>query len=71
MGSTPDISQFPHERKLIGRWIGVSENCVDEMAYVILTDKGKVFIRKSVWGLSDDDLSNPAIKAKISELEKL
>jgi hypothetical protein len=27
-------------------------------------------IRTSVWGLSDDDLSNPAIKAKIAELDK-
>jgi hypothetical protein len=64
------VEQFPHERKLIFRWIGVSENCVDEMAYVILTKKGKVVIRKSVWGLSDDDLSNPEIKAKIAELDK-
>jgi hypothetical protein len=62
------VEQFPHERKLIGRWIGVSESCIDEMAYVILTHKGKVVICKSVWGLSDDDLSNPAIKAKIPEL---
>jgi hypothetical protein len=23
------VKQLPHERKLIGRWIGVSENCVD------------------------------------------
>jgi hypothetical protein len=63
------VEQFPHERKLIGRWIGVSENCVDEMVYVILTHKGKVVICKSVWVLSDDDLSNPAIKAKIADLD--
>jgi hypothetical protein len=43
---------------------------VDEMAYVILTKKGKVVICKSIWVLSDDDLSNPAIKAKIAELDK-
>jgi hypothetical protein len=84
MGSTPDnspydwyqvvyywtpVEQFPHERKLIGRWIGVSENCVDEMAYVIVTHKGKVVIRKSLRGLSDDNLSNPAIKAELAELD--
>jgi hypothetical protein len=62
------VEQFPHECKLIGRWIGVSENCVDEMANINLAHKGKNVIRKSVWGLSDDDLSNPAIKAKIAEL---
>jgi hypothetical protein len=67
---TPVEQIPPHERKLIGRWIGVSENCVDEITYVILTKKGKVVIRKSVWGLSDDDLSNPAIMAKIAELDK-
>jgi hypothetical protein len=38
------------------------------MAYVFLAHKGKVVIRKSVWGLSDDNLSNPAIKAKLAEL---
>jgi hypothetical protein len=59
------VEQFPHERKLVGRRVGDSENGIDEMAYVILMRKGKVVIRKSVWGLSDDDLSNPAIMAKL------
>jgi hypothetical protein len=63
------VEQFPHERQLIGRCINVSGNCIDEIEYVILTHKCKVFIHKSIWGLSDDDLSNPAIEAKIAELD--
>jgi hypothetical protein len=62
------IKQFPQELKLIGRWIGVSQNCVDDMAFVILVRKGLVVIRKSIWGLSDDYLSNTALKAKTAEL---
>jgi hypothetical protein len=40
------------------------------MAYVVLSDKGKILIRKSVWGLSDDDLSNPVILATITALDE-
>jgi hypothetical protein len=46
----------------------VSENCIDEMAYVILTGKGQVIIRKSIWVLSADDLMNPT---KITEMAGL
>jgi hypothetical protein len=63
-------AEFPFEKKLIGRWVGVSENCVDEMAYTILTSAAKIIIRKSVWGLSEDDMRNPAITDRIAALDK-
>jgi hypothetical protein len=44
----------------------VSENCIDEMASVILTGKGQVIIRKSIWGLSANDLIDECINSKIN-----
>jgi hypothetical protein len=52
------VNKYPEQKQTLGRWIGISENCIDEMASVIVTEKGLVIIRKSIWGLSDDDLSN-------------
>jgi hypothetical protein len=64
---TPTV-EYPFEKKLLGRWIGVSEACIDEMAFVVLLSTNcKPIIRKTVWGLgtSDDSLLNPTIKSQI------
>ena len=60
---------FPEDKKLIGRYLGLAETCVDELAYNILTDTCKIIIRKSVWALTDDDLRNPAIMARIQSMD--
>jgi hypothetical protein len=39
------------------------------MASVILTAKHQEVIKKSIWGLSDDDLQSPAMKAAIVKLD--
>jgi Reverse transcriptase (RNA-dependent DNA polymerase) len=62
--------EFPHERKLIGRWIGVAEACTDEMAFLILTKKSLVLIRKSVWALTDSELAQDLVKQQIHELDE-
>ncbi|KAI2511649.1 hypothetical protein MHU86_2715 [Fragilaria crotonensis] len=64
------VGSFPFEQKLFGRWIGVAEVSTDLMAFYILTRSGKVIVRKSVWGLSEDDLANPDIKLRLSELDE-
>jgi hypothetical protein len=42
-------------------WIGVSENFIIELASVILTGKGQAIIRKSIWGLSADDIAKEIV----------
>ncbi|KAI2502898.1 Reverse transcriptase (RNA-dependent DNA polymerase) [Fragilaria crotonensis] len=82
LGSTPDISQyaqfdwyepvlywdpvgtFPHEQKLLGRWLGIAEVSTD------LIKTGKIIVRKSVWGLSEDDFANPDVKTRLVELNE-
>ena len=35
-------AQFPYEKKVMGRWIGTSDSCMDLMAYSIVTQSGRV-----------------------------
>jgi hypothetical protein len=60
---------YPHEEKVIGRWLGVAEDCTDIMAYVVLAGKGKVLIRKSVCGIPDEDLAQDSIKDKLNTFD--
>ena len=53
------VKGFPNEKKRIGRWIGVAENYTDIMAFYILTESGKVIVRKSVRALSQDERKSP------------
>jgi hypothetical protein len=64
------VGSFPHEQKLLGRWIGVAEVSTDLMAFYILTKTGKVVVRKLVWTLSQDDLANPDIKLRLADLDE-
>jgi hypothetical protein len=40
------------------------------MAFYILTKTGKIIVRKSVWGLSEDDFANPDIKIRLVDLDE-
>jgi hypothetical protein len=64
------VNEYPEHKRTLGRWIGVSDNCINEMASVILTEKGQVILWKSIWGLSDDDLLNPVKKAAIAVMDE-
>jgi hypothetical protein len=64
------VSEYPIQKRELGQWIGVSENCINEMASAILTGKGQIIIRTSIWGLSADDLMNPTKIAEIAGLDK-
>ncbi len=64
------VGAFPHEQKLLGRWLGVAEVSTDLMAFHILTKTGKIIVRKSVWGLSEDDCANPDIKIRLMDLDE-
>ena len=65
---TPTV-EFPNERKLLGRWLGIAESCTDDMAFSILTKSGNVIIRKSIWGLTNEELRDPTITRRLKELD--
>jgi hypothetical protein len=37
-------AEIPHERKVLGRWLGVAESSTDIMACYVLTGTGKVVV---------------------------
>jgi hypothetical protein len=65
---TPTVDH-PHDKNSIGRWIGVAEDCTDELSYLILAKSGRIVVRKSVWSLTKDDNSNPSLQAKLKILD--
>ena len=65
------VAEFPHQKKTIGRWLGVAENCTDDLAYTILPKSCKVVVRKDVWAVTKDELADPIIQAEIAEVDKL
>ena len=64
------VGAFPYEQKLLGRWLGVADLSTELMAFYILTKTGKIIVRKSVWGLSEDNFANPDIKIRLVYLDE-
>jgi hypothetical protein len=60
---------YSQEKKVIGGWLDVAEDCNNVMAYVVSAGKGKVFIWKSVWGIPDEDLAQASIKEKLDTFD--
>ena len=63
------VAQFPYEKKLLGRWLGVAECSIDIMAFYILTETGKVIVRKSIWGLSKEEIQMPEVELQMAGLD--
>ena len=61
---------FPDDRKRLGRSLGVAEVSTDVMAHYILTSKGTIVIRKSIWALTSDELKDPQMVADIAALDQ-
>jgi hypothetical protein len=53
---TQDI-EYPYERNCIGQWLGIAEECNDEMAFTVIAVKGKVLVQKYVWAISEEELA--------------
>lgn len=64
-------ADFPHDKKSIGRWLGVDEDCTAPLAFKILTKGGKVITRKDVWAIPPDELKNPVTQGAIKEFDQV
>jgi hypothetical protein len=63
------LKDFTYEKKCIGRWIGVAENYTNIMAFYILTESGKVIVRKSVWALSHGEWKSPFVLEEMTRVD--
>jgi hypothetical protein len=61
--------EFPNERKIIGRWIGVAEQCTDQLAYLVITNKSQILVRKSVWAIPNAEMKQAYVKSKLEKLD--
>jgi hypothetical protein len=61
--------KFPHEKKTLGRWIGVQENSTDLMAFSVISNSAVPITRKSVWAVTPDELGTDAIKEQLKQLD--
>jgi len=62
-------NEFPHEKKVIGRWLGLAENSTDDMAFVILPETGIPITRKDVWAIPDDDMKTEPIMSRMKQYD--
>jgi hypothetical protein len=51
-----------------GYFLGIYESCTDPLSFLILQKSGKVLIRKSVHGLTEDELKDPRVMDGLKEL---
>ena len=63
-------ADFPHEKRVLGKLIGVADNCSDELAYVVITSSGIPMTRKSVWAIPPEQLKTDRVQADILELNQ-
>lgn len=61
---------FPHDKKEMGRWIGVDEDCIAPLAFLVLTESGEVMTRKDVWAVTDDEMAQPLIKERLQRFDE-
>jgi hypothetical protein len=57
------------DKKFVGRFLGISETCVDEIAFYILTENVDVIICKNIWAIPDDKFKQPGANAKVLDME--
>ena len=65
------VAGYPHQKRELGRVIGVADNCTDELAYVILTRTGKVQVRKSIWAIEPHKFNDLSVQADLLEFDHL
>jgi len=63
------VAGFPHQKKVMGRLIGVADNCTDELAWVVLPRSGGPITRKSVWAIPPHKLKTDAVVADMLALD--
>ena len=61
---------YPHEKKQIGRWLGIAHRVGQSMVYYIMNTNGKVIARSTVIPLDPSDHDVNENKTRMAELDK-
>ena len=61
--------QFPNDARKLGRWIGVAHDVGSPMTFWVLPQTCRVLARSTVTSLTEDELSDPVVKARIVDLD--
>ena len=61
--------QFPNDPKKLGRWIGVAHDVGSPMTFWVLPASCRVLARSTVFPLTQDETSDPLVKARLVELD--
>jgi hypothetical protein len=62
-------ADFPDERKILGRFLGVVEHCTEEMSFIILSANGKVTLKKSAWAIPPDERRSDKFKEELKAFD--
>ena len=61
--------QFPNDARKLGKWIGVAHDVGSPMTFWVLPASCKVLARSTVTPLTEDEMADPIVKARILELD--
>jgi len=63
-------SEFPHQNKIIGRWIGIAHRIGQALCFWILPKSGVPIARTTIQAISKADLQTDSIKAMLEEYDQ-
>ena len=61
---------FPHEKKHLGRWLGIARRVGQAMVYFVMNTNGKVIARSTVTSLEPSEYSLPETTNRMNDLDK-
>ncbi len=62
---------FPHQDKLLGRWIGVAHRIGQAMCYWILPKSGIPIARTTIQAVNEQEMATDEIKQQLSALDQI
>jgi hypothetical protein len=62
-------ADFPNERKILGRFLGTAEHGTEEMSFMILSDTGRISLRKSLRAIPPDEKRSDKFKEELKAFD--
>ena len=63
-------NEFPNQKRVLGRWLGVAHDYHEEGVFWILTEKGTYVARKSVWSPSEEEKNSSIHRGLVDKLDE-
>lgn len=65
-----DPGDYPEQRRLLGKWIGVSHRIGQAMCYWILPESGTPISRTMIQALTQDESKDQGVQLQVTNLEE-